>query len=135
MLYIAALAAAFLVPAPVPVVVERPAPAVRAASVLVGDANSLLFPTTSSLSGGLLESSKSVDVYSGATEELTLSELLNSIPASDLDLQGEKGMVRDQVGISKMKKREAVAEIAAAKKYEEVIAQEAMEAMQMQRKT
>ena len=70
--------------------------------------------STSSLSGGLLESSKSVDVYSGATEELTLSELLDSIPASDLDLQGEKGMVRDQVGISKLKKREAVAEMLTA---------------------
>lgn len=123
MLYIASLVAAFIVPAPVPVIVQRQS-AVQQATVLVADANPLLFPTSSSLAGGLIEAGKNVDTYAGKPTEMSLSEMLENIPASDLDLQGKEGMKRDQKGIENLQKRDAVAEERADAKYDAVMAKE-----------
>merc|ERR1719174_1389983 len=125
MLYLATAALAFVLP-PIPQIVQ-PAPqvhALQATTVLIADesSNNLLFPTTTTLSGGLLQATKAGDVYSG---ELDLGDMLDTIPTSDLDLNGEKGMKRDAQGIQRLKARTAIQEKRAFNKYLEVMEEEA----------
>ena len=123
MLALSTSALALLVPTP-PAIVQ-PAPQVRiAASVLVADANPLVFPATTTI-GGLIQEGKNADVYSGAQDSLSLSEMLDNIPVSDLDLHGAKGMKADAQGLKRLEQRKAVEAEKAFDKYQEVLAKEA----------
>ena len=121
MLALATAALSLILPTPPALIQSMP---VRA-SVLVADtAPGMLFPTTT-LSGGLIKADKAGDTFSGGMEDMSLSELLDNIPKSDLDLQGEKGMKRDANGVARLKERQAREAEAALDKYEEVMAAEA----------
>ena len=100
--FTSALALTLNVPTPPPLVQPAPQQRSLATTVLLADGvpeQSLLFPTTGALADGkLLKETKNGDVYSG---ELDLGDMLDTIPTSDLDLNGEKGMKRDAQGIQR----------------------------------
>ena len=78
------------------------------------------------LSGGMLDVLKraDVEVFSGGVDDLDLESMLDVVPA---DLQGEKGIKKDERGVERMKQRQAAIEAAAEEKAELLIAQEAAE--------
>ena len=76
-------------------------------------------------SGDLLSSTKNTDTYSGASEQMSLSDMLDNIPVSDLDPQGANGMKRDASGVDRLKQQDAANDVRAYAKYEATLAKEA----------
>lgn len=78
------------------------------------------------LSGGMLDVLQRGDVetFKGGVDDLDLESMLDVVP---VDLQGEKGIKKDQRGVERLKQRQAAVEAAAEMKAEFLIAQEKME--------
>ena len=78
------------------------------------------------LSGGMLDVLQRGDVetFKGGVDDLDLESMLDVVP---VDLQGEKGIKKDQRGVERLKQRQAAVEAAAEMKAEFLIAQEEME--------
>ena len=83
MLYLVSATLALLIPVPQPALV-MPAPAAHvtmatASLIAAGQPDNGLFPPTSTMiSGKLLEATKAGDVFEGGSTELSLSELIDS---------------------------------------------------------
>ena len=83
MLYLVSATLALLIPVPQPALV-MPAPAAHvtmatASLIAAGQPDNGLFPPTSTMiSGKLLEATKAGDVFEGSTDTLSLSELIDS---------------------------------------------------------
>ena len=56
---------------------------------------------------------------------MSLSDMLDNIPISDLDPEGAKGMKRDSNGIDRLKQQDAANDVRAYAKYEATLAKEA----------
>ena len=93
------------------------------AAVLVSDTG--VFPTTETLAGKIIKETKAGDVYDGRKGELSLTDMLDNIPVSDLDLGGEKGIKADQSGVKRLKERQSRADEQAYEKYVDVLDTEA----------
>jgi hypothetical protein len=86
-----------------------------AAAPVRADAASSVFPLVAG--GQLINSRQSSDIYAVPSKDLKLSELLDSVPASDLDQSGsDVGVMRDTAGTKRLELRGAQAEVAAAKR-------------------
>ena len=128
MLYLASAALALIVP--VHHILTPPA-IVQRATVLISDGvpESLVFPAGNALAGGLMEE-KQGGVFSGPTRDVyagsvDLSAMLDNIPSSDLDLDGDAGVKADMAGVKRLKERQAREAERAFDKYEDVLEQEA----------
>ena len=62
-----------------------------------------------------------MEVFKGGTADLKLGSLLDAVPD---DIQGDKGLARDEAGVEKLKERQAEIEEAAERKAEAIIAAE-----------
>ena len=89
------------------------APAIAQSRMLRDDAQ--IFPMVT-LAGQLVDVKPNSDSYAAKSSELSLNELVENIPASDLDLQGDAGVTRDAAGLSRAQLRSAKAEKASAAK-------------------
>eukprot|EP00966_Prymnesium_polylepis_P168766 3902563-Prymnesium_polylepis.1 len=98
-------------------IVNMPAaPAPRSAVLTTTVTESSIFPTTTVVSGGLLQEvmgGPDRDVYQGAAADLDLGELLDDVPA---DMDGDKGLQRDSAGVERIKERMAIVEEKAEQK-------------------
>ena len=77
---------------------------------------SSIFPTSTVVSGGLLQEvmgGPDRDVFQGAAKDLDLGAMLDDVPA---DMDGDKGLRRDNEGVERVKERMAIVEEKAEQK-------------------